>query len=240
MKSETSTNAPTNSAFSEIYLWVDKAPLSRPKKSMARDFCDCVCLAELVKFYQPKLIDVHNYPPSSNVKQKFTNWATFNKKILSRLNMSLSQEQISDLVNAKPGKIEQFLIALRPKLEAYRHEPVLLGSPVPSQKSRPMGYSEINCLNEKENQRNMQSHEQYPMSQPMQYMYSEHRPVVQYAPEPPVQYHQYELLLAGRDSEIQMLRENLQMLSLKVSKLEELIAIKDRKIEQLSGKAHVH
>ena len=44
-----------------IYNWVDEIPLTRPKRNIARDFSDGVMLAEIVKHYLPKLVDIHNY-----------------------------------------------------------------------------------------------------------------------------------------------------------------------------------
>ena len=34
-----------------VYEWIDTIPLSREKKNMARDFCDGVLTAEIIKFY---------------------------------------------------------------------------------------------------------------------------------------------------------------------------------------------
>jgi len=130
--------------FTDIYLWIDQVPLSRPKKSIARDFSDCGLVAELVKHFQPRLVEVHNYPPASNPKAKVSNWNTLNKRVLSRLQIALSQEQIEDLVAAKPGRIERFFAMLKPKLEAYRHEPTaghVSGFPA---KPKNLGYSELN------------------------------------------------------------------------------------------------
>ena len=47
--------------LNNIYNWVDEIPLSRPKKSIARDFADGVLLAEIVKHYYPTLVELHNY-----------------------------------------------------------------------------------------------------------------------------------------------------------------------------------
>ena len=44
-----------------IYNWVDEIPLSRPKRSIARDFSDGVLVAEIVKHFIPKIVDMHNY-----------------------------------------------------------------------------------------------------------------------------------------------------------------------------------
>ena len=56
-----------------IYEWVDSIQLSRPKKNIARDFCDCVLVAEIIKHYLPRLVDLHNYPSASSTMQKTTN-----------------------------------------------------------------------------------------------------------------------------------------------------------------------
>jgi len=64
-----------------VYEMVDKVPLSRPKKNIARDFCDGVLLAEIIKYYAPNLIDLHNYPAAHSTKQKFSNWNHLNGKI---------------------------------------------------------------------------------------------------------------------------------------------------------------
>ena len=70
----------TDDELNELYTWVDQIPLSRPKKNIARDFSDGLMVAEVVKFFIPKIVSVHNYPASSNVKQKTTNWNTLNSK----------------------------------------------------------------------------------------------------------------------------------------------------------------
>ena len=38
-----------------VYMWVDEIPLSRPKRSIARDFADGVLVAEIVHHYFPKI-----------------------------------------------------------------------------------------------------------------------------------------------------------------------------------------
>ena len=40
-----------------IYSWVDEIPLSRPKRSITRDFSDGVLLAEVVHYHFPKLVE---------------------------------------------------------------------------------------------------------------------------------------------------------------------------------------
>jgi hypothetical protein len=47
--------------LADLYAWVDSIPLSKPKKSIARDFSDGVCVADMVHCYFPKLVELHNY-----------------------------------------------------------------------------------------------------------------------------------------------------------------------------------
>ena len=44
-----------------VYSWVDSAPLTRPKKNIARDFSDGVQMAEIISNFIPRIVDVHNY-----------------------------------------------------------------------------------------------------------------------------------------------------------------------------------
>lgn len=53
-----------------MYEMVDSIPLSRPKKNISRDFSDAVMMAELISHYKPKLVELHNYPPSNAVNKK--------------------------------------------------------------------------------------------------------------------------------------------------------------------------
>ena len=53
-----------------IYEWLDSIPLTKPKKNIARDFSDGQLLAEIIKYYLPKMIDINNYPSTSNTSQK--------------------------------------------------------------------------------------------------------------------------------------------------------------------------
>jgi len=50
-----------------VYNWIDSLSLSRPKKNINRDFSDAVLTAELIKHFQPKLVDLHNYPSQSSI-----------------------------------------------------------------------------------------------------------------------------------------------------------------------------
>lgn len=42
-------------------------------------------MAEVLLYFQPKLISIHNYPPAHNYKSKFTNWMTLNRKAFKHI-----------------------------------------------------------------------------------------------------------------------------------------------------------
>ncbi|XP_011443091.2 sperm flagellar protein 1 isoform X3 [Magallana gigas] len=106
----------------ELYNWVDSIPLTRPKKNIARDFSDGVLVAEIIQYKFPTLVELHNYSPASATDKKLLNWAVLNRKVLSKLNFSLSDEVIREVIAAKPGVIEKVLLMLRLKLERAEWE----------------------------------------------------------------------------------------------------------------------
>ena len=89
-----------------MYNWVDEIPLSRPKRNISRDFSDGVLLAEIVKHFIPKLIDLHNYSAAHSVSQKTYNWNTLNVKVLKKIGLTLSKKDIENIVNMVPDAIE--------------------------------------------------------------------------------------------------------------------------------------
>ena len=92
-----------------IYEWVDSIELSRPKKNIARDFSDGVLLAEIIKNYLPRLVDLHNYPSCSNSKHKESNWNVLNNKVLKRIGIKLTKKEISDIIKCEHLAIEHLL-----------------------------------------------------------------------------------------------------------------------------------
>nr|XP_047937534.1 UPF0687 protein C20orf27 homolog isoform X3 [Anser cygnoides] len=100
-----------------LYRWVDAVPLSRPRRNIARDFSDGVLAAELVKFFFPAMVQLHSYVPASSTPQKLANWGHLNRKVLSKLNFSLPDEVIRQVVQCRPGTVEQVLLLLRQKIE---------------------------------------------------------------------------------------------------------------------------
>ena len=99
-----------------LYEWIDSIPLSREKKNIARDFCDGVLMAEIMKHYYPKMVDIYNYPEANSTQLKLTNWNTLCLKVFRKIGFSLSKNELENVVNSKPKAIETILWRLYNKL----------------------------------------------------------------------------------------------------------------------------
>ena len=99
-----------------LYEWIDSIPLSRDKKNIARDFCDGVLMAEIMKYYYPKMVDIYNYPEANSTQLKLTNWNTLCLKVFRKIGFSLTKTELENVVNSKPKAIENVLWRLYNKL----------------------------------------------------------------------------------------------------------------------------
>nr|XP_032806170.1 sperm flagellar protein 1 isoform X2 [Petromyzon marinus] len=110
-------------ALQELYAWIDTVPLSRPKRNIARDFSDGVMVAELVKHFFPRIVEMHNYIPANSVQQKLSNWNTLNRKVLSKLcGMHVPVDVVRSVTGCSPGVVELVLHSLRLKLQEKTQE----------------------------------------------------------------------------------------------------------------------
>ncbi len=101
-----------------LYEWIDSIPLSREKKNISRDFCDGVLMAEIMKHYYPKMVDIYNYREASSTQQKLVNWNTLCLKVFRKIGFSMSKNELDNVVNSKPKAIENGLWKLYNKLVA--------------------------------------------------------------------------------------------------------------------------
>ncbi|KAG2466028.1 SPEF1 protein, partial [Polypterus senegalus] len=123
-------------ALQELYTWVDHIPLSRPKKSIARDFSDGVLAAEIVNFFFPKMVELHNYVPASSTQQKLSNWGTLNRKVFYRLNFSIPEDVLRKVTQCSPGVVEIVLNTLKQKIEEKQKQNPNKSSAQCAQRSR--------------------------------------------------------------------------------------------------------
>ncbi|XP_016061851.1 PREDICTED: sperm flagellar protein 1-like isoform X1 [Miniopterus natalensis] len=73
-------------------------------------------LAEIVKHFHPRLVDLHNYVPTCNTDQKLSNWSILNRKVFHKLRFCVSEADIRKVVANTPGAIEPILCLLREKV----------------------------------------------------------------------------------------------------------------------------
>ena len=106
--------------FYEIYKWVDSYNLSKTRKNINRDFSDGTCFAEIIKKNIPSIVQINNYIPTENHKQKIENWNLLNKKVLNKLGFKINNKDIEGIIYSKPYFIEKALKVLKEKIEEYK------------------------------------------------------------------------------------------------------------------------
>jgi hypothetical protein len=72
-----------------------------------------VSCAELLHHYVPKLVELHNYPPSNSLAAKMYNWHTLNNKIFKKLGYNTTLEIMTCVVHMRPGYVEYLLWDLK-------------------------------------------------------------------------------------------------------------------------------
>eukprot|EP00442_Polarella_glacialis_P021390 CAMPEP_0115097984 /NCGR_PEP_ID=MMETSP0227-20121206/30853_1 /TAXON_ID=89957 /ORGANISM="Polarella glacialis, Strain CCMP 1383" /LENGTH=230 /DNA_ID=CAMNT_0002492431 /DNA_START=78 /DNA_END=767 /DNA_ORIENTATION=+ len=208
-----------------LYNWVDEIPLSRPKRNISRDFADGVLFAEITNHFFPRLVEMHNYSGANSHTQKLYNWNTLNTKVLKKLGYQIHPQDLDDIIKAAAGAIERVLKALQYKVEEVQSGSVKVGgrpSVTPGAGGRPSAAPE--------------TYGEAPVSgrgqaRPSQDLGGKGPPVAAQ-----VQKYQREVdteLLLEKESTIVELREMVGIMSEKIKKLEQLVRIKDSKIEAL-------
>ncbi|KAK3095814.1 hypothetical protein FSP39_019559 [Pinctada imbricata] len=103
--------------LANLFQWLDRVPLSRKRKNLEKDFADGVLVAEIIKHYLPKMIDMHMYSPASSTTQQMDTWRLLNRKVLQKLDFDLSEEVTRAIAKRKPGVIQKVLMLLRYQLD---------------------------------------------------------------------------------------------------------------------------
>ncbi|XP_059701668.1 sperm flagellar protein 1 [Haemorhous mexicanus] len=208
-----------------LYRWLDTVPLSRPRRNIARDFSDGVLAAEVVKFFFPSLVELHSFVPTSSTAQKVANWGHLNRKVLSKLNLRLPEELIQGLVRSQPGAAEQLLQLLRDKiLQRQRSSKGGAGKPP----------AELAALDEGRyldtGQPRLRSDLGRGCSQE-----GAARGVTVTVPAPTgAGLGDMRQQLAEREQALQLARDTIQILQAKVGRLEQLLLLKNLRIDDLS------
>jgi hypothetical protein len=191
----------------QVYQWVDEVPLSRPKRSISRDFADGVMMAEIVHHYFPKLVELHNYPAANGATQKMYNWNTLNQKVFRRLNFQVSKPDLEDVVNAVPGAVERVLRSFMLRLAKIKSRQDASSSSVDGSQSNSLNTSAASPAKSGNQSNSLQMQQNRKMED-------------------------------DKDATIRELRETVEILELKVKKLEQLVRLKDQKLAALQQRVN--
>mmetsp|Transcript_82265 Transcript_82265/g.220794 ORF Transcript_82265/g.220794 Transcript_82265/m.220794 type:complete len:269 (-) Transcript_82265:190-996(-) len=248
----------------EIYVWVDQVPLSRPKRNIARDFSDAVLAAEVIHFFYPKLVEMHNYSAANSNSQKMYNWQTLNKRVLSRLKITLTHSEIEALATSQPMAVEALLIRLKQRIDDDKsrlHSGNGFHSPsdeAPTSRESSRVTSRVTAERSNVGQENKRvssvsgarTTSPPQVAQPRAWsagasgLGSVSRKLEGSRPPSfggmqvasPMQREVDTELLVEKEQTIQELRETVEILESKVKKMEQLLRIKDAKIEALTAR----
>ena len=210
-----STEELSDEQLKAIYAWIDGIPLSRPKRNMARDFSDGILFAEVIAAYFPHLVEMHNYTAANSIKQKVGNFETLNSRVLRKLNCVIPRSSIDEIVSGKPGSVEIALNALQFKMAKYREHKSSADSQVPST-PKPQG-----------NSNSQERSSSVPRSgAKVNNDGVARRAVVTMASVE-------DEILMEKEQQIRELQETVEILELKMAKLEQLVRLKDNKIQKL-------
>ena len=88
---------------------MDSIPFSKNKKNIHRDFSDGVMMAELLNYFFPGKVDLHNYSPTNSIANKTTNWEILNEKVFKKVGIVLKKKDIEGIVGCKSNSIEKVL-----------------------------------------------------------------------------------------------------------------------------------
>mmetsp|Transcript_54504 Transcript_54504/g.151950 ORF Transcript_54504/g.151950 Transcript_54504/m.151950 type:complete len:219 (-) Transcript_54504:115-771(-) len=195
----------------KLYVWVDEIPLSRPKRNISRDFADGVLFAEIINHFFPRLIEMHNYSAANSAEHKKYNWNTLNTRVLKKIGYTIHQDDIDEVTKALPGAIERVLVFLQDRVAQIQNGTCKVARPTSRASVRPSAVS------------------------PAEFEESD-----ALVGKPPLHKHQQEAvdmeLLVEKEETINELREMVGIMSEKIKKLEQLMRIKDSKIEALTSK----
>ncbi|XP_031159987.1 sperm flagellar protein 1 isoform X2 [Sander lucioperca] len=214
----------------DLYAWIDKISLSRPKRNITRDFSDGVMAAEVVKYFFPKFVDLHNYIPANSTQQKLSNWDLLNRKVFSKLTFHVPEETVKRIVLSTAGVIEPVLNALREKIDKKLEHTTqnILDLEYYDTRNQENPHTEIRQTEAKlvaqlageEIKKDEKSRIKNGKPQQTAQFYSDMDPTLR-------------LILQEKEQAVMALQETVEILQMKVNRLEHLVHLKDMRIEDL-------
>jgi len=218
----------SDSELRALYAWIDAIPLTRPKRNIARDFADGVMLAEVVAAYFPALVELHNYAAANSVKQKVYNFETLNQRVLRKLGYQIPRPVIDDIVACKTGAVEGVLNILQLKMAKYREKkansdgdsvsPTVVSTKDPRSQQQPVSQQQQYHQLQQQQQQQPKSARGAPSTKPALLKAVDDE------------------ILLEKEQQIRELQETVEILELKIAKLEQLVRLKDNKISKLMAK----
>ncbi|XP_018543752.1 sperm flagellar protein 1 [Lates calcarifer] len=215
----------------DLYAWIDKIPLSRPKRHITRDFSDGVMAAEVIKYFFPRLVDLHNYIPANSTPQKLSNWNLLNRKVFSKLNFHVPEETVKKIVLNTAGVIESVLSALREKIDRKLEHTTdnILDLEYFDTRNHEKPHAEIRQAEVKllaqlageEKKKDEKSRLRNSKPQHTVQFYTDMDPTLR-------------TILQEKEQAVMALQETVEILQMKVNRLEHLIHLKDMRIEDLT------
>ncbi|GCB70900.1 hypothetical protein scyTo_0008712 [Scyliorhinus torazame] len=194
----------------------------RREKWQMKHFLTKCRIAEVVKHFLPKLVDIHNYFPANSTQQKLSNWQILNRQVFSKLRYHIPEDMLTKLIKSSPGIIETVLCMLRQKIEeelnsVQQMEHYSTGADKSFLDYAPpnMHQSQVEMWYNSQNQRSFC--EQYSHLDP-----------------------EIRLLLEEKEQALFALRETVGILQMKVQRLEHLVQLKDLRIEDLTRHLKKH
>jgi len=195
-------------AMKSLLKWIDSIPLSRPKKNLARDFSDGVLAAEIIKHYFPRMVEIHNYQNASSRAQKLTNWTTLNRKVLTKFGFAIPKEIIDDIIQSKNDAVVLFLFGLRRVIEDKLQN---------NAKNEVPQAQKADSMQSLSDQLSLTVRAGMPLSQLNIALLDTDT----------------KLVLAEKEQALLASHETIKILQLKVSRLEQLLTLKDKRISEL-------
>ena len=208
----------TDEQLRALYAWIDAIPLSRPKRNIQRDFSDGVMLAEVVAAYFPALVELHNYGSANSIKQKIYNFETLNTRVLKKLGYQIPRASIEDIVNCRPGAVESVLNSLQLKMARYREKKAMQGGIETPRDHSVISRSPGGGGGHQPNSARSRASASKAKGGAKSVMASVD-----------------EEILMEKETQIRELQETVEILELKVAKLEQLVRLKDTKLQKILG-----
>ena len=230
-------NGLTDEQLRALYAWIDAIPLSRPKRNIARDFSDGVLLAEVIAAYFPSLVELHNYGQAHSAQTKIYNFETLNQRVLRKLGFQIPRQVIEDIVNCKPAAIENVLNSLQYKMAKYREKKLRQEGMSPSKSpedKRVSSPKRSEAWHDDSNRNHSTQIKKDAMAAPKKggNLRSDKGSNVGGGSVGVLATVDEEILLE-KEQRIRELEEKVEILELKNAKLEQLVRLKDSKIQKL-------